>query len=118
MSFSNTDTGNKTADPYKEKNIEHPSLKEKVEDLVAFIDKHKFCMMTTRVDQSGLLASRCMALAAKVRTSSVLVAFQRSNIPPRIPTSPLLFKISPKPGLLFLSPVIYLTVTRRATAST
>jgi len=65
MSFSNADTGNKVADPYKEKNIEQPSLKDKVEDLVAFIDKCKFCMMTTRIDSSGLLASRCMALAAK-----------------------------------------------------
>lgn len=65
MSYSNADTGSKQADPYKEKNHENPSLKEKVEDLVAFVDKCKFCMMTTRVESSGLLASRCMALAAK-----------------------------------------------------
>ncbi|KAF2807859.1 bli-3 protein [Mytilinidion resinicola] len=65
MSFSNADTGNKAADPYKEKNSEVASLKDKVEDLVAFIDKSKFCMMTTRIESSGLLASRCMALAAK-----------------------------------------------------
>jgi len=64
-SFSNAQTGNKPADPYTEKNLEEPSLKEKVEDLVAFIDKTKFTMMTTRVADSDLLASRCMALAAK-----------------------------------------------------
>jgi len=65
MSFSNADTGNKVADPYKEKNLDSPSLKDKVEDLVAFMDKCKFCMMTTRIEASGLLASRCMALAGK-----------------------------------------------------
>lgn len=64
MSFSNADTGNKTADPYTAKNIENPSLREKVEDLVHFVDKCKFCMMTTKTSD-GLLASRCMALAAK-----------------------------------------------------
>jgi general stress protein 26 len=65
MSFSNTDTGSKPADPYKAKNLEDVPLKEKVEDLVAFIEKCKFCMMTTRIADSGLLVSRCMALAAK-----------------------------------------------------
>ncbi|KAJ9621596.1 hypothetical protein H2203_007083 [Taxawa tesnikishii (nom. ined.)] len=64
MSYSNADTGSKTADPYTQKNFEEPSLKEKVEDLVNFVDKSKFCMMVTRT-QDGLLASRCMALAAK-----------------------------------------------------
>ncbi|KAF2101454.1 hypothetical protein NA57DRAFT_64248 [Rhizodiscina lignyota] len=79
-SFSNTDTGSKPADPYKEKNLEEPSLKEKVEALTSFVDKCKvgliapglssaanreqFCMMTTQTSD-GLLASRCMALAAK-----------------------------------------------------
>ena len=64
-SFSNTDTGNKAADPYTAKNIQDPTLKEKVEDLQSFVDKSKFCMMTT-MTQDGLLASRCMALAARV----------------------------------------------------
>ncbi|KAF2083403.1 hypothetical protein K490DRAFT_69848 [Saccharata proteae CBS 121410] len=64
MSFSNADTGNKPADPYTQKNLEEPSLKEKVGDLMSFVDSHKFCMMTTRTD-NGLLASRCMALAGK-----------------------------------------------------
>ncbi|KAI9677306.1 MAG: hypothetical protein M1829_002649 [Trizodia sp. TS-e1964] len=63
--FSNTSTGSKPADPYKAKNIDHAELKEKVEDLLAFIEASKFGMMTTRQGQSGLLASRCMALAGK-----------------------------------------------------
>jgi hypothetical protein len=66
-SFSNADTGNKTADPYTAKNKEEPSLKEKVEDLQSFLDKTKFCLMTTQAADSDLLASRAMALAAKVR---------------------------------------------------
>ena len=65
-SYSNTDTGSKPADPYKEKNFQEPDLKVKVEDLVAFIEHCKFGMMTTRVASTGLLTSRCMALAAKV----------------------------------------------------
>ena len=65
MSYSNTDTGSKPADPYKEKNLEEPSVQEKVADLNAFMDKCKFCMMTTKTND-GILASRCMALAAKV----------------------------------------------------
>ena len=70
MSFSNADTGNKPEDPYKEKNKDEASLKEKVEDLVAFMDKCKFAMMTTRIESTGQLVSRCMALAAKVCISS------------------------------------------------
>ncbi|KAK0947047.1 hypothetical protein LTR29_001630 [Friedmanniomyces endolithicus] len=64
MSFSNADTGSKTADPYVAKNLQEPSLKEKVDDLVEFVDRAKFCMMTTRTSD-GMLASRCMAMAAK-----------------------------------------------------
>ena len=66
MSYSNTNTGAQAADPYKQKNMEETSVKEKVEGLTAFIDKCKFCMMTTKTPTSGELASRCMALAAKV----------------------------------------------------
>jgi hypothetical protein len=65
MSFSNVDTGNKPADPYKEKNLDDASIKEKVEDLSEFISSCKFGMMTTRDGKSGALVSRCMALAAK-----------------------------------------------------
>lgn len=67
MSFSNADTGSKNADPYTEKNLQKDTpLKEKVEDLITFVEKQKFCMMATRIGSSGLLVSRCMALAAKV----------------------------------------------------
>lgn len=69
-SFSNADTGSKPADPYTQKNLDDSSsLKEKVEDLQNFIDKVKFAMMTTQTAGSDLLASRAMALAAKVRIS-------------------------------------------------
>ncbi|EOD43542.1 hypothetical protein GTA08_BOTSDO10812 [Neofusicoccum parvum] len=63
-SFSNTDTGSKPADPYVAKNLDDPELKTKVADLLNFVDKQKFCMMTT-VTPNGLLASRAMALAGK-----------------------------------------------------
>ncbi|KAF2196918.1 bli-3 protein [Delitschia confertaspora ATCC 74209] len=71
-SYSNADTGSKPEDPYKQKNVDEPSLKEKVEDLVNFIDKHKFCMMTTQAAHTDLLASRCMALAAKANGLDLL----------------------------------------------
>jgi len=68
--FSATDSmpaGGKSADPYKEANADNlnVSLKEKVEDLMTFITNTKYGMMTTRQDRSGLLVSRCMALADK-----------------------------------------------------
>lgn len=67
MSFSNTTVpGDKPADPYKATNLTDPELKEKVQDLVSFMESCKFGMMTTRIESSGLLTSRCMALAAKV----------------------------------------------------
>jgi hypothetical protein len=70
--FSNTDTGSKNADPYTQKNKDEPALKEKVEDLLNFIDNTKFCLLTTQVADSDLLASRAMALAAKVSHTSSL----------------------------------------------
>ena len=70
MSFSNTTVpGDKPADPYKATNLTNPDLKEKVQDLVSFMEACKFGMMTTRIGSSGLLTSRCMALAAKVSPS-------------------------------------------------
>ena len=68
MSFSNTNTGDKPADPYKEKNLDDTSIKVKVEDLSEFVSSCKFGMMTTRDGSSGALVSRCMALAAKVHS--------------------------------------------------
>ena len=65
--FSNTEVpSDKPADPYTATNKSEPELKEKVQDLVTFIESCKFGMMTTRIGSSGLLTSRCMALAAKV----------------------------------------------------
>ena len=66
MSYSNTDTGDKPADPYKKTNLTNPELETKVGDLVKFIEACKFGMMTTRIGDTGMLVSRCMALAAKV----------------------------------------------------
>lgn len=86
-SFSNTDTGNKSADPYKEKNLEEVSLKEKVEDLLNFINKTKFCMLTAQTSDSDLLASRAMALAGEVcllHPSYLPSPFTSSQLPPQI----------------------------------
>jgi general stress protein 26 len=64
MSFSNTSTGDKPADPYTSKSIAEPDVKTKVNDLVEFITKSKFGMLTTHESHSDKLVSRCMALAA------------------------------------------------------
>ena len=79
MSFSNTDVPrDKPADLYKATNLTNPDPKEKVQDLVAFMESCKFGMMTTRIESSDLLRSRCMALAAKVNLSCLN--------PPRCPS--------------------------------
>ncbi|CRK39520.1 hypothetical protein BN1708_007953, partial [Verticillium longisporum] len=62
--FSNADTGNRPADPYKDANQDEVSLQTKIEDLTQFINATKFAMMTTRDASSGNLVSRAMALAA------------------------------------------------------
>jgi hypothetical protein len=66
----NTNTGDKPADPYKATNYEEVSLDNKVNDLVDFIKGCKFGMMTTKAADSDKLASRCMAVAATVRSCS------------------------------------------------
>jgi Fe-S-cluster-containing dehydrogenase component len=53
-------------DPYKAANLDEAPLDEKVKDLITFVEKCKFCMMTTHDASSGILVSRCMALAGKV----------------------------------------------------
>ncbi|OAP56410.1 hypothetical protein AYL99_09589 [Fonsecaea erecta] len=53
------------SDPYKAKNKDEPGLEEKVNALNDFVRSSKFGMMTTRIADSGLLVSRCMALAAQ-----------------------------------------------------
>ncbi|TVY41707.1 Protein bli-3 [Lachnellula occidentalis] len=78
--FSNADTGSKAADPYKSKNLDDATVKEKIEGLTDFISASKFGMMTTRDGSSGALVSRCMALAAKVRLlSTTLLPFTSTN---------------------------------------
>lgn len=70
--FSNTDTGTKPADPYKQHNKtdnEDISLKQKVEDLLEFVEGVKYGMLTTHQTDTGMLVSRCMAIAARVSPS-------------------------------------------------
>ena len=66
MSFSNTTTGDAPADPYKVVNADEPGLKTKIDDLVDFVTKCKFGMLTTHEARTDNLVSRCMALAATV----------------------------------------------------
>ena len=73
MATSNTQTNPKPSDPYKAKNLDDASLDDKVQDLVTFVEKCKFCMMATRIASSGQLVSRCMALAGKEPTGIDLV---------------------------------------------
>ncbi|KAK6343217.1 hypothetical protein TWF730_010817 [Orbilia blumenaviensis] len=57
-------TDNKPADPYKEKNLDtETSVEGKVTGLIEFVTKCKFGMMTTRDSVTGMLVSRCMAIA-------------------------------------------------------
>lgn len=66
--FSNTNTGGKPADPYKEANLDNDvTIAQKIQDLSNFMSSCKFGMMTTRDSKTGALMSRCMALAAQVR---------------------------------------------------
>ncbi|EXJ82794.1 protein bli-3 [Capronia epimyces CBS 606.96] len=58
-------TSSQPADPYKAKNQDEPGLEDKINDLNGFVKTSKFGMMTTRIADSGLLVSRCMALAAQ-----------------------------------------------------
>ncbi|KAF3181005.1 hypothetical protein EYR41_010281 [Orbilia oligospora] len=57
-------SNDKPTDPYKEKNLDTETPVEgKVNDLIEFITKCKLGMMTTRDAASGMLVSRCMAIA-------------------------------------------------------
>lgn len=79
--FSNADTGSKAADPYKEKNYQNNlSVKDKVEGLIQFIEGCKFGMMTTRQAQTGLLVSRCMALAGKVSLDKTMLSLSLRKV--------------------------------------
>ncbi|KXJ88278.1 putative BLI-3 blue-light-inducible Bli-3 protein [Microdochium bolleyi] len=78
-SFSNTDTGSKTADPYKDANKDEQSPEKKITSLVKFISSSKFGMMTTRDLASGRLVSRCMAVAAKENAGIDLLFFTNTE---------------------------------------
>ncbi|KAF3182401.1 hypothetical protein TWF106_003766 [Orbilia oligospora] len=57
-------SNDKPTDPYKEKNLDtETSVEGKVNGLIEFINKCKLGMMTTRDAASGMLVSRCMAIA-------------------------------------------------------
>lgn len=72
------------ADPYKERNVDNTSLSDKVVALTTFIQTHKYGMLTTRNANSGMLMSRCMALAGTVgppsSTSSLPIAAKSRNM--------------------------------------
>jgi hypothetical protein len=53
-------------DRYTQKNKDEPGTEEKITALSDFVKSSKFGMMTTRIADSGLLVSRCMAVAAQV----------------------------------------------------
>ncbi|KAI1775512.1 hypothetical protein F4818DRAFT_51813 [Hypoxylon cercidicola] len=63
--FSNANTGDKPADPYKVANKDDLPASQKIESLDKFVTSCKFGMMTTRDASTGKLVSRCMAVAAK-----------------------------------------------------
>lgn len=66
-------------DPYKAKNKdEDVTMDQKLNDLFTFIDKNKFCMLTTRSPE-GHLASRCMALAGKEDNGTTLLFHMNSH---------------------------------------
>jgi hypothetical protein len=65
--FSNTDTGDKPADPYTRANKDTTvSTQDKIHTLDKFVNACKFGMMTTRDQATGKLVSRCMAVTAEV----------------------------------------------------
>ncbi len=64
MSFSNTNTGDKPADPYTKKNADtQVDGPQKIKDFTEFITNSKFGMLTTRQSGSNRLVSRSMAVA-------------------------------------------------------
>jgi hypothetical protein len=71
MSFSNTNVGDKPADPQVHKSKEDATLNEKVTALNKLTDACKFAMMTTRTPSNGKLVSRCMAVGGKVLSLSL-----------------------------------------------
>ncbi|KAL7950021.1 hypothetical protein V8C42DRAFT_187692 [Trichoderma barbatum] len=65
MSTTDASLGDKPADPYTKANKDEADLQTRVSDLVDFITKCKFGMMTTiEASSQNNLVSRCMGLAA------------------------------------------------------
>jgi len=63
--MSSSIPSDKATDPYKAKNLDtEASVEEKVLGLIKFSEDCKFGLMTTRDAASGMLVSRCMAVAA------------------------------------------------------
>jgi len=54
-----------SSDPFTQKNKDEPGVEEKITALNDFVKSSKFGMLTTRIADSGLLVSRCMAVAAQ-----------------------------------------------------
>lgn len=64
-----TYAGTEPKDPTKSKSYEAPPLKQKIEELVEFVNQMKYGMLTTKMStDSNLLTSRCMAVAGTVST--------------------------------------------------
>ena len=59
---------------YVQKNKDEPGTGEKIKALSDYVKSSKFGMMTTRIADSGLLVSRCMAVAAQVCPHSTLIS--------------------------------------------
>ncbi|KFY94793.1 hypothetical protein V500_03058 [Pseudogymnoascus sp. VKM F-4518 (FW-2643)] len=72
MSAPTTPTYHHT-DPYKERNVDNTNLSDKVVTLTTFIQTHKYGMLTTRNANSGMLTSRCMALAGTEKNGADLL---------------------------------------------
>jgi len=79
MSYSNADTGDKPANPANIKSKDDLPTGDKVKQLVEFVDANKFGMLTTRIESSGQLVSRCMALGAKESGGIDLVFFTNTE---------------------------------------
>ncbi|KAJ6781346.1 hypothetical protein PWT90_02757 [Aphanocladium album] len=76
MSFSNTSTGDKPADPYTTANVDSSvDGPQKIKDFTEFITSSKFGMLTTRQTGSSRLVSRSMALAG-TESNGVDLVFQ------------------------------------------
>lgn len=73
MSATGASFGDKPADPYTKVNKDEVDLQTKVTDLVDFITKCKFGMMTTiEASSQNNLVSRCMGLAATVGRDDIM----------------------------------------------